>query len=351
MHSASGGKPTPSPAVEADVQGADLAAGNFLQNDTPCVAVVGAQGGAVKAVQFCDLANDNLPTLATVTTDSSTLAADPLTGRRIAVGQFDGVGSKPDDLAIQMSNQSTVFVLGSKTGLGAPTTSAAPFVPQPASRLVAAPFTRGTGGRSDLFLFNSPNDAGGGRVGLMRSTGSLLPQALMTRATLVTHNASQPPNHALVQGSFSNAGIRQLALLRNQPAELTIYTRMANADFSSQTIASVLSAQEVVVAATTLACGNGQDALAVAFRDDARPALLRHRGNQSERVPLTNDVRILQLVTADENGDRLSDLIALRSDGKIIAARAQQTGCVLSEFTPLTDTLPISTNPFLAVGD
>lgn len=351
LRSASGGKPTLTSAIELDVQDADLAAGNFLQNDTPCVAIVGAQGGVIKAMQFCALANDDLPPHATVTTDSTTLAADPTTGRRIAVGQFDGVGSKPDDLAIQMGNQSTVFVLGSKTGLGAPTSSMAPFVQQPASRLVAAPFTRGTGGRSDLLFFNHPNDAGGGRVGLMRSTGSLLPQALMTRATLVTHNASQAPNHTLVHGSFSSAGMRQLALLQNQPAELTIYTRVANADFSPQTLATVFSAQEVLVAATALSCGNGQDALVATFRDDARPALLRYRGTQPERVPLTNDVRILQLVTADANGDRLADLIALRSDGKIVAAMAQQTGCMLKEFTPLTDTVPIPANPFFAVGD
>lgn len=353
LRSAGGNPPTLSFPHSTGIEFAELATGNFLQDGTPCAAVVGSKDGFVKVLPFCDLAKDMLSAMPIVSTDSASLRGDPTTGRSVAVGQFDGAGTRPDDLAIQMANDATVFLLGSPTGLGSATSSTVPFVQQRADRILAAAFTGNARGRSDLFLYNHPLNAGGGRVGLMRSAGVQSSRGLTARATQIIDASSAPPDHRVLSGSFGQAGAHHLALLQNSTAQMTLYVREPTGSFRVQSMASAFAAPDTVLSAATLPCGNGQDVLAVALKNDTRPALVHFRGGPPSTSQLNQEGTIVQLAVADLNGDQLSDLLALRADGKVLAAIAQQPGCMLGELATLLELPTNSAGPpaALAVGD
>ena len=351
LRSAGGQLPTLSNSIQLDLGIPVLVAGNFRQNNSPCVAAIGTKANKVTVYPYCDLQQASPTMLSEVVTDSANLRGDPTDVGATAVGQFDGLGgSKPDDIALQMSDNTTVFVLGSASGPVLSSTDPTSFVAQPATHLVAAAFSHGTTARSDVFMYNDPRESGGGLLGLMRSAGQSA-RGLMARATQIRDTSILTSNQLLLNGSFTGPSNHDLLLLPQTGGPGTLYGRNPTGQFAPVTLNPALALTDSVVAATTVPCDGGPHAVAIAYQNERRPALVQFRQNGAMPSFLDNDTALRQIHAADINADNKTDLLILRSDGSVHAALANG-GCTFSTFTLLATLPPPGNSPSsIAVAD
>jgi hypothetical protein len=200
-------------------------------------------------------------------------------------------------------------------------------------------------------VYGDPQKARVDLMAFLRNTGSS-PRGLFTRSSLTNtgNTTSTTPDYLVLSGRFSSSSARELALLPHGGNTLTVMAHDGTGIAPSPASGSPLNLPDIVDSATVLPCGDAPDAIAIAFHTEKRPAIYRQGAGGLTPQMLESSVNLLQTLAADLNGDGLSDLVVLRSDGKVQAALAQSRTCTLA---PLTDLIP-PTIPLplqIAVGD